>query len=168
MKDFGEIDIELLKRFNQPGPRYTSYPTAPVFSSAFSAANYEKEIINTNSAENSSPLSLYFHFPFCAKLCYFCGCNMMVTSDRTAIKTYNEYLKKEIERLAPLISKSRTVEQMHWGGGTPSYLAPDEIRDIGNYIKSKFNFAESLEASVEIDPRSLTRQHMEAFPRNRF
>jgi oxygen-independent coproporphyrinogen-3 oxidase len=163
MKDFGEIDIELLKRFNQPGPRYTSYPTAPVFSSAFSAANYEKEIINTNSAENSSPLSLYFHFPFCAKLCYFCGCNMMVTSDRTAIKTYNEYLKKEIERLAPLISKSRTVEQMHWGGGTPSYLAPDEIRDIGNYIKSKFNFAESLEASVEIDPRSLTRQHMEAF-----
>ncbi len=163
MKDFGDVDIELLKRFNQPGPRYTSYPTAPVFSPDFTAADYEREVLDTNEAENSSPISLYFHFPFCAKLCYFCGCNMMVTSDRSAIATYNDYLKREIERLAPLISKNRQVEQMHWGGGTPSYLTPDEIRDIGNFIKSKFNFAESLEASVEIDPRNLTRQHMEAF-----
>ena len=163
MKDFGEIDIELLKRFNQPGPRYTSYPTAPVFSSEFTAADYEKEVTDTNEAESSSPISLYFHFPFCAKLCYFCGCNMMVTSDRSAIATYNDYLKKEIERLMPLISPNRKVEQMHWGGGTPSYLTPGEIRDIGNFIKSKFNFAESLEASVEIDPRNLTREHMEAF-----
>ncbi len=163
MKDFGEIDIELLKRFNQPGPRYTSYPTAPVFSSEFTAADYEREITDTNEAESSSPISLYFHFPFCAKLCYFCGCNMMVTSDRSAIATYNDYLKKEIERLMPLMSPNRKVEQMHWGGGTPSYLTPDEIRDIGNFIKSKFNFAESLEASVEIDPRNLTREHMEAF-----
>lgn len=163
MKDFGEIDIELLKRFNQPGPRYTSYPTAPVFSQEFTAADYEREVADTNLADDSSPISLYFHFPFCAKLCYFCGCNMMVTSDRSAIATYNDYLKKEIERLAPLMSPNRTVEQMHWGGGTPSYLAPDEIRDIGNFIKSKFNFAESVEASVEIDPRALTREHMEAF-----
>jgi oxygen-independent coproporphyrinogen-3 oxidase len=163
MKDFGEIDIELLKRFNQPGPRYTSYPTAPVFSPEFTAADYEREVLDTNSADDSSPISLYFHFPFCAKLCYFCGCNMMVTSDRSAIKTYNEYLKKEIERLAPLISKNRTVEQMHWGGGTPSYLMPDEIRDIGNFIKSKFDFADDAEMSVEIDPRGLTREHLEAF-----
>lgn len=95
MKDFGEIDIELLKRFNQPGPRYTSYPTAPVFSSEFTAADYEREITDTNEAESSSPISLYFHFPFCAKLCYFCGCNMMVTSDRSAIATYNDYLKRK-------------------------------------------------------------------------
>ena len=163
MKDFGEIDIELLKRFNQPGPRYTSYPTAPVFSQEFTAADYEREVADTNEAESSSPISLYFHFPFCAKLCYFCGCNMMVTSDRTAIKTYNEYLKKEIECLTPLMSPNRKVEQMHWGGGTPSYLTPAEIRDIGNFIKSKFNFTGGIEASVEIDPRNLTRQHMEAF-----
>ena len=97
MKDFGEIDIELLKRFNQPGPRYTSYPTAPVFSQEFTAADYEKEVLDTNEHDDSSPISLYFHFPFCEKLCYFCGCNMLVTHDRKAIATYNDYLKREIE-----------------------------------------------------------------------
>ena len=163
MKDFGEIDIELLKRFNQPGPRYTSYPTAPIFSTEFTAADYEREIVSTNADADESDVSLYFHFPFCEKLCYFCGCNMMVTHDRTAISTYNEYLKKEIERLTPLISPNRKVEQMHWGGGTPSYLTPDEIRDIGLFIKSKFNFADDIEASVEIDPRGLTKEHLEAF-----
>ncbi len=163
MKDFGEIDIELLKRFNQPGPRYTSYPTAPVFSQDFTAADFEKEVADTNAAENSSPISLYFHFPFCEKLCYFCGCNMLVTHDRSAIAKYNEYLKREIELLVPLISQNRKVEQMHFGGGTPSYLTPDEIRDVGNFIKSKFNFSGDLEASVEIDPRGLTKEHLEAF-----
>ncbi len=163
MKNFGEIDIELLKRFNQPGPRYTSYPTAPVFSQEFSADDFEREIIETNAGAKTGDISLYFHFPFCEKLCYFCGCNMLVTRDRSAIEKYNEYLKREIERLAPLISKERRIEQMHFGGGTPSYLTPDEIMDIGNFIKSKFNFAADLEASVEIDPRNLTREHLEAF-----
>lgn len=163
MKDFGEIDIELLKRFNQPGPRYTSYPTAPVFSQEFTAADFEREIIETNVSAETGDISLYFHFPFCEKLCYFCACNMLVTRDRSAIEKYNEYLKREIERLAPLISTERLVEQMHFGGGTPSYLTPDEIADIGNFIKSKFNFSKDLEASVEIDPRNLTREHLEAF-----
>lgn len=163
MRDFGEIDIELLKRFNQPGPRYTSYPTAPVFSPEFSAADYEKEVEDTNGDGEKSDLSLYFHFPFCAKLCYFCGCNMLVTSDRRAIREYNEYLKREIEHLAPRVSANRKVEQLHFGGGTPSYLTPNEITDIGAFIKSKFNFADDLEASVEIDPRGLTKEHLEAF-----
>ena len=163
MKEFGEIDIELLKRFNQPGPRYTSYPTAPLFSPSFSAADYEKEIVETNSDLDESDISLYFHFPFCAKLCYFCGCNMLVTGDRQLIREYNEYLKREIELIAPLISKDRKVEQLHFGGGTPSYLTPDEIRDVGDFIKSKFNFSDDLEASVEIDPRGLTKEHLEAF-----
>ena len=163
MKDFGEIDIELLKRFNQPGPRYTSYPTAPLFSPEFTAAEYTREIVETNGAQNESGVSLYFHFPFCAKLCYFCGCNMMVTQDRRMIREYNDYLKREIELLAPHISGNRRVEQLHFGGGTPSYLTPDEIADIGAFIKSKFNFAGDLEASVEIDPRGLTREHLEAF-----
>ena len=158
-----EIDIELLKRFNQPGPRYTSYPTAPLFSTEFTFEDYEKEVADTNGDGERSDLSLYFHFPFCAKLCYFCGCNMLVTSNRRAIREYNEYLKKEITHLAPQISKNRKVEQLHFGGGTPSYLTPEEIGDVGNFIKSKFNFADELEASVEIDPRGLTREHLEAF-----
>jgi oxygen-independent coproporphyrinogen III oxidase len=162
MKDFGAIDIELLKRFNQPGPRYTSYPTAPVFSEKFTAEDFEREIVETNEAGTSNPISLYFHFPFCDTLCYFCGCNMMVTQKREHISEYNEYLKREIDRLVPLISKNRKVEQMHWGGGTPTYLTPEEIRDIGNYIKARFDFADDIEASVEIDPRGLTREHLEA------
>jgi oxygen-independent coproporphyrinogen-3 oxidase len=163
MSNFNEIDIDVLKRFNQPGPRYTSYPTAPLFSPEFTAADFTREIVETNSESNETPISLYFHFPFCAKLCYFCGCNMLVTSDRAAIAKYNEYLKREIELLAPLVSENRKVEQLHFGGGTPSYLTPDEILDVGSFIKSKFNFSDDLEASVEIDPRGLSREHLEAF-----
>ncbi len=164
MSNFAEIDLEILKKYNQPGPRYTSYPTAPLFSSDFTARDFTREIIETN-VETASDISLYFHFPFCESLCYFCGCNMMVSRDRTLIREYNERLKREIETLAPLISKNRKVSQMHWGGGTPSYLTPDEILDIGEFIKSKFNFADDIEASVEIDPRGLTREHVEAFRR---
>ncbi len=158
-----EIDIDLLKRFNQPGPRYTSYPTAPLFSAEFDWKDFEREIVETNADADKSDISLYFHFPFCEKLCYFCGCNMLVTKDRSAIANYNQYLKKEIELIEPLISETRKVEQMHFGGGTPSYLTPSEIRDVGEFIKSKFDFSEGLEASVEIDPRGLTHEHIQAF-----
>ncbi|MBA2493905.1 MAG: oxygen-independent coproporphyrinogen III oxidase [Acidobacteria bacterium] len=162
-KDFSEIDINVLKKFNQPGPRYTSYPTAPLFSQEFTAEDFTREIISTNAGANASDISLYFHFPFCESLCYFCGCNMLVSRDRSLIREYNDYLKKEIDNLAPHISKKRKVAQMHWGGGTPSYLYPEEICDIGNYIRAKFNFSEDLEASVEIDPRGLTFEHLKAF-----
>ncbi len=164
MSSFAEIDLEILKKYNQPGPRYTSYPTAPLFSQDFTAADFTEEVISTNSsAENAADLSLYFHFPFCESLCYFCGCNMMVSRDRRLTSEYNERLKKEIETLTPLISKNRKVSQMHWGGGTPSYLTPDEIRDVGDFIKSKFSFAPDIEASVEIDPRGLTFEHLKSF-----
>jgi len=163
MNNFKKIDIDVLKKFNQPGPRYTSYPTAPLFSPDFTAADFTNEIITTNLEADESDVSLYFHFPFCESLCYFCGCNMMVSRDRRMIREYNEYLKKEIDLLAPLISESRKVSQMHFGGGTPSYLTPEEILDVGAFIKSKFVFADDLEASVEIDPRGLTFEHMQAF-----
>ncbi len=165
MSNFAEIDLEILRKYNQPGPRYTSYPTAPLFSSDFTAKDFVREIIYTN-AENvttNADLSLYFHFPFCESLCYFCGCNMMVSRDRTLISQYNERLKREIETLAPLISKNRKISQMHWGGGTPSYLTSEEILDVGAFIKSKFTFADDAEASVEIDPRNLTFEHLKAF-----
>ncbi|CAN5683725.1 oxygen-independent coproporphyrinogen III oxidase [soil metagenome] len=162
-KEVGEINVEVLKKFNQPGPRYTSYPTAPLFSNEFSAEDYTREIVATNSAENTSDISLYLHFPFCEQLCYFCGCNMMVSRDRKLIREYNEYLKQEIAQTLPTISRKRKLAQMHWGGGTPSYLMPEEIADIGTFIKQNFEFAEDAEASVEIDPRGLTNEHMAAF-----
>jgi oxygen-independent coproporphyrinogen-3 oxidase len=156
------IDFDVLKRFNQQGPRYTSYPTAPMFSPEFTNDDFRNEIVYTNQ-DNNRPLSLYFHFPFCAKLCYFCGCTMRVTHDRKLITQYNDYIKKEIDLIAPLVSKRRKVVQMHWGGGTPSYLLPDEIREVGNYIKERFDLADDIEASVEIDPRNMERDHIEAF-----
>ena len=162
MSSFKHLDVDILKKFNQPGPRYTSYPTAPVFSDKFTPDDYKREIVETNAESNPTDLSLYFHFPFCDTLCYFCGCNMMVTQKREHIAEYNDYLKREIDLLVPMISDKRKVEQMHWGGGTPTYLTPQEIRDIGFYIKLKFDFADDIEASVEIDPRGLTREHMEA------
>ena len=157
------IDFDVLKRFNQQGPRYTSYPTAPLFSEQFTQDDLIDEIRETNPPGSDQPISLYFHFPFCEKLCYFCGCNMRVTHDRALISEYIGYLKKEIYLIRPLISDGRKVAQMHWGGGTPSYLFPDEIRDIGGFIRERFEFEPDIEASVEIDPRNLTREHMVAF-----
>ena len=162
-QQFSSIDLSLLKKYNGPGPRYTSYPTAPVFTKDFGPKEYKKEIEETNSKEVDVPLSLYFHFPFCDTLCYFCGCTMLVTQNRQRIADYNQYLKKEIDLVAPLVNSQRRVSQLHWGGGTPSYLTPEEIADIGGYIKKNFHFDDDIEASVEIDPRGLTFEHMKAF-----
>lgn len=165
---YENLNISFLKKYDKPGPRYTSYPTAPLFTKDFTTKDYKDEIILSNSLSDASDLSLYFHFPYCDTLCYFCGCTMLVTHDRYKIKKYNEYLKKEIDLIHPLISSQRKVEQLHWGGGTPSYLSPDEIKDIGIYIKEHFNFSSDIEASVEIDPRGLTFEHMEAFKESGF
>jgi len=163
MPQFKEIDINVLKKYDKPGPRYTSYPTAPVFSDKFGSNEYREEILSTNSDKKAPDLSLYFHFPFCDTLCYFCGCTMLITHDKKRISEYNDYIKKEIDITVPLIKKGRKVQQLHWGGGTPSYLTPDEIRDVGIYTKEHFDFDDDIEASVEIDPRGLTREHMAAF-----
>jgi oxygen-independent coproporphyrinogen-3 oxidase len=168
MKQFESIDVGLLKKYSAQGPRYTSYPTAPLFAPSFGPAEYREEIVRTNADGTSADLSLYFHFPYCDTLCYFCGCTMLVTHDQNNIRNYNEYLKKEIELIAPLISPKRNVTQLHWGGGTPSYQEPDEIRNIGAFIKEHFHFAGDIEASVEIDPRGLTYDHMKALRESGF
>ncbi|HTH51192.1 MAG TPA: oxygen-independent coproporphyrinogen III oxidase [Pyrinomonadaceae bacterium] len=157
------IDFAVLKKFNSQGPRYTSYPTAPMFSPKFTDEDFVGEIRDTNQEGSTRPLSLYFHFPFCAKLCYFCGCNMKVSNDRAVIDEYNRYIKREMDAVAPMIAASREVTQMHWGGGTPSHLEPDEIRDVGRYILGRFKFADDVEQSVEIDPRNMRRDHIAAF-----
>jgi oxygen-independent coproporphyrinogen III oxidase len=159
---FSLIDLGFLKKYDRPGPRYTSYPTAPLFSSAFTAADYAAEIRATNRPETDTDISLYFHFPFCDTLCYFCGCTMLVTRDRSRIETYLSYLKREIGLVAPLLSERRNVVQVHWGGGTPTHLSPSQIRDIAGHIASSFLIAPDAEMSVEIDPRELTRGHLEA------
>lgn len=157
-----DIDLELVKKYDRPGPRYTSYPTAPQFNEEFTSSDLLDEIIKTNKDPNAPDLSLYFHLPFCDTLCYFCGCNMIVSRNRDRIKNYINYLKNEIDLLRTYIRPGRKVAQLHWGGGTPTHLDPDEIRELGNYIKANFDFREDAENSCEIDPRELTRAHLEA------
>lgn len=159
---YTDVDLDLLKSFDKPGPRYTSYPPAPLFTNEYDDRRFEIDLI-TNNDENTSPISLYLHIPFCDTLCYFCGCTSVVTSKREPIQRYLEHLKKEIDRASHYISKKRPVVQMHWGGGTPSYLEPDEIRDLSNFLRQRFQFAADAEISVEIDPRGLTYDHMKAF-----
>jgi oxygen-independent coproporphyrinogen III oxidase len=162
MEQFTTVDLELLRKYSGPGPRYTSYPTAPAFSDTFGPDAYREAIESTNSGDAAAPLSLYFHFPFCDTLCYFCGCTMIVTHSRERIAEYNAYLKREIAMVAPMIREGRSVTQLHWGGGTPSYLQPEEIRDVGEFIRERFLFDDEIEAGVEIDPRGLTFDHMQA------
>ncbi|GAB1441295.1 oxygen-independent coproporphyrinogen III oxidase [Ignavibacteriales bacterium] len=157
-----DFDIELIKKYDQPGPRYTSYPTAPHFHEGFTADNYLDEIVRTNTADVKPPLSLYFHLPFCDTLCYFCGCNMIITRNRDRIKEYIKYLKNEIDLLRTFLDVDRPVTQLHWGGGTPTHLDPDEIYDLVSYINKSFKIDPSIEAGCEIDPRGLTREHLEA------
>ena len=156
------IDINLIKKYDKPGPRYTSYPTAPHFNESFTHENYLDEIIKTNQGQDLPDLSLYFHLPFCDTLCYFCGCNMIVTRNRDRISNYISYLKREIDLLRTRISPDRKAVQLHWGGGTPTHLNPDEIADLSAYINAGFAFEADVEAGCEIDPRELTKDHLVA------
>ena len=163
-----DIDIDLIKKYDKPGPRYTSYPTAPHFNESFTHENYLDEVIKTNQEQGMPDLSLYFHLPFCDTLCYFCGCNMIVTRNRDRISRYIEYLKREIDMLRAHISPDRKTVQLHWGGGTPTHLNPDEIVDLSSYINDNFNMGADVEAGCEIDPRELTKDHLVALRKGGF
>jgi len=163
-----ELDLAKFRKYDKPGPRYTSYPTAPHFNNSFSHENYTDEMIKTNYGENLPDLSLYFHLPYCDTLCYFCGCNMIITRNRERVKEYQRYLKKEMDLLRSCLNTGRRVTQLHWGGGTPTHLNPDEIADLASYINESFNFNETSENSCEIDPRGLTKEHLEALRFNGF
>ncbi len=158
----------LMKKYDSPGPRYTSYPTAPMFSKLFGYEQYKEELKKTNLPENTSDISLYVHIPFCDTLCYFCGCTSIITKNRERIKKYIHYLKQEIELLSSYIAPQRKIVQMHWGGGTPTFLTPYEISDLTAYIKNRFQFNDNSEVSIEVDPRDLTFNHMEALRFNGF
>ncbi len=163
-----KIDIDLITKYDKPGPRYTSYPTAPHFHEGFGSNEYKDEIIRTNSGTNLPDLSLYFHLPFCDTLCYFCGCNMIITRNRPRISEYLNYLKKEIDLVKTYLAENRAAIQLHWGGGTPTHLNPDEITELTDYINSSFSFKENAEKGCEIDPRGLTYEHLESLKNGGF
>ncbi len=153
------IDLDLIRRYNQPGPRYTSYPTAPHFTEEYDTAAFRRDL---SSASSETPLSLYLHLPFCQSLCYYCGCHMKVTQNPETIEKYLAVLKKEIDLTAAQVDTSRPVVQMHWGGGTPTYLTPDQIRDLGSHLRDRFSFTSDAEISLEADPRTVTEERMAA------
>ncbi|MEO1766067.1 oxygen-independent coproporphyrinogen III oxidase [Thiobacter aerophilum] len=154
------IAPSLLEKYSKPGPRYTSYPTAPYFTEAFGEREWREEIARTR--DDGRGLSLYIHIPFCDTLCYYCGCNMVATHDYAKASRYLDVLEQEVDRVATLLSPTRQVEQLHWGGGTPTYLHPDDIRRLAAHLRSRFRFAEEVEAGCEVDPRELTRDHVTA------
>ncbi len=162
------VDRALLAKYDKAGPRYTSYPTAPHFDESFDADAYMAEIERTNAEEADRPLSLYFHLPFCDTLCYYCGCNVVVTQKREKVLPYLEQIKREIDMVAAKIAPGRLVTQLHWGGGTPTYLAPDQIRELMAYIHSRFNIADDVEAGVELDPRECSTEHLAALRESGF
>ncbi|MBD3226098.1 MAG: oxygen-independent coproporphyrinogen III oxidase [Caldithrix sp.] len=156
------VDIDLLKKYDRPGPRYTSYPTAPYFHEGVGSSRYMEHIDEVVQDKASQPISLYFHLPFCDTLCYFCGCNMLITHNPQRIDEYIDYLSREIEMLSRCLNGRRKVAQLHWGGGTPTHLSPDQIRRLGQAISRYFEFTDDAEVSSELDPRELTRDHMQA------
>jgi oxygen-independent coproporphyrinogen-3 oxidase len=154
------VDLELVKKYNVPGPRYTSYPPAPQFTDQVTWPEVAGKIAKAQQPERG--ISLYFHLPFCESLCWYCGCTTVITTAHEKSMLYLHYLEKEMALMSARINPSRQVVQMHFGGGTPTFLAPDEIRLLGKMVRKYFTLAADIEAGVEIDPRRLTRDHLVA------
>ncbi|MCP3850954.1 MAG: oxygen-independent coproporphyrinogen III oxidase [Gammaproteobacteria bacterium] len=153
-----EFDPQLIKRYDKAGPRYTSYPTAVQFGDEYTAETYKKFAEKSNQSDRA--LSLYFHIPFCDTVCFYCGCNKVVTKDRSKAAPYLERVYKEIEMQAKLFDPSRKVDQLHWGGGTPTFISHDEMRELMAVTRKHFNLHDddSGEYSIEIDPREVSRE----------
>jgi oxygen-independent coproporphyrinogen-3 oxidase len=149
---------ELLRRYDRPGPRYTSYPTAPQFSTDFG----ETQLREAASASNGDPiprrLSLYVHVPFCMSPCFYCGCNRIITRNLAASETYLARLYREIDLMAALFDRDREVIQLHFGGGTPNFLTPEQLGEVVDSLRRQFHFSQSpdLDLSIELDPRFLS------------
>ncbi len=155
-----KVDLELVKKYNVAGPRYTSYPPATKFAEAVKWPELAERIMENNRTERD--LSLYFHIPFCETLCWYCGCTTVITLNHKQGTTYIDYLDKEVAQMGTLLNARRKAVQLHWGGGSPTFLNPDEIRRLGEIIHRHFTFSDDIEAGVEVDPRRLTRDHIVA------
>lgn len=159
-----EVQLDLIRKYNVPGPRYTSYPTAPHFNEQVTWETLLPHIKTNNTpAQSDTPLSLYFHLPFCRNLCWFCGCTNVITQDSGSSPRYFDYLRKELNMVAPLLNPNRKIIQLHFGGGSPTFSEPEEILKLGGWIHELFSFGDSYETSVEVDPRTATEAKIKAF-----
>ena len=156
------FDRRLVETYDVPGPRYTSYPPAPTFRDAFSPEDQIRLLDRSRDADR--PLALYLHVPFCQTRCLFCGCNVVISRATERADGYLEHLRREAETLAAALGAGeRRVEQVHWGGGTPNFLVPSQIRRLGRALATLFPLAPDAEVSVELDPRRLDKERLDAF-----
>ena len=155
------IDPEILARYNRPGPRYTSYPTAPQFEDSFGPEAYAKRLAVANEL-TGDPLSLYVHIPFCEHRCLYCGCHVVITRREDIVRNYLDHLAREIRMVAAALPDRRDVLQLHWGGGTPTHLSPDEMRELFGVLTDCFHLLPGAEVAVEIDPRVTSHEHVDA------
>jgi oxygen-independent coproporphyrinogen III oxidase len=144
------VTLELLEAMNRPGPRYTSYPTAPVFKEDFGAEKFAAALRRFGATDRTRPLSLYVHLPFCHTLCLFCACNTVITKKAGVAERYLDALEKEVETVASLMGRGRQVTQLHLGGGTPTYLTIPELERLNDILDSAFD-------SVRADEKAESR-----------
>ena len=156
-----QVTAELLARYDRPGPRYTSYPTAVEFSDAVDTAVYEARLAQADSL-GQAPLSVYMHLPFCATRCHFCGCHVVVSPKHENAVPYLTSLHREIELVAERLEHRRQVSQLHLGGGTPTYFSPAQLVELLRRFRDRFQFTQDAEVAIEVDPRVTTREHVEA------
>ena len=154
------FDPVLIRKYDGRGPRYTSYPTALQFDPAFDESAYRRHAITSNQTDRA--LSLYVHIPFCESLCYYCACNKIVTRNQERVRKYLRHLKHEIDLVAPMYRRKRVVEQLHFGGGTPTYLDAPALQELMTWLRDAFSLddSECREFSIEVDPRTVDSARM--------
>jgi len=157
------ISPDLLRKYDVPGPRYTSYPTADRFVEAFGSSDYEQALSQRRDgpAAMALPLSLYVHVPFCESLCYYCACNKIITKHHERAAPYLRYLTREVELHTQALGTGQPVSQLHLGGGTPTFLSDDELRQLMAMLRRSFAIAPGAESSIEIDPRTVTTERLQ-------
>ncbi len=149
------VSVDLLRQFDVSGPRYTSYPTADRFVEAFGAETYREWLRKRVLAGQPRPLSLYVHIPFCESICYYCGCNKVITKDHGRSARYVRYVQREMALVGELLDNARQTVQVHWGGGTPNFLNRTEMTALVESMREHFRLDSRGEYSIEVDPRTL-------------
>jgi oxygen-independent coproporphyrinogen III oxidase len=161
--EIANVSDAFLEKHNRPGPRYTSYPTAPVWKDDFGPEDLESYYATAEA--QATPVSLYMHIPFCESLCLFCACNVSIQKNKDVAIPYLAALKKEISHVGRSVSRTRPVIQFHWGGGTPTYLTPAQMEELFAHAAAHFRFAPDAEIGIEVDPRVTNVAHLEALRR---
>jgi oxygen-independent coproporphyrinogen-3 oxidase len=156
------LPLDILERYNVHGPRYTSYPTAPTWSDDFGPNDLRQAFEKTERLDPMPDVSLYYHIPFCEALCWYCGCNVVINKNKEVAGPYLDRLTREIDLVTSHIDPSREAVQFHFGGGTPTYLTPEQLRDVFGRTRDRVRFSADAEIGVEVDPRVTTGEHVVA------